>query len=140
MGLSLTSYERFTYFLRKFPIEHTCRKKLYIDQYIAAGHVIAEYIYDTEGYYFIDEDALFTLLPPNPHFHGSLNVYWDSQRSHTVVERRRGANLQLHFYEDGDFKRVLYRNDKPDGRWKEGSIYHRAAQSLYADYKAWKLK
>jgi predicted NAD-dependent protein-ADP-ribosyltransferase YbiA (DUF1768 family) len=62
-----------------------------------------------------------------------LNTWFDNARQHRVVERRRGADLQLHFYPNGQLKGVLYRINA-NSPWQKGNINFPAAQRLYQDY------
>ena len=133
------SEDVFKSFINNLPaVYKTVPHEEYGAQYYINGQLIAEYGYGHgQSYRVIYEENLITHFPCNEDFYGSLHCFWDSKRHHNVVERERGANLQLHFHKNGTVKRVLYRSRHTKYRWKEGAIYHRTALSLLADYKKW---
>ena len=133
------SENTFDSFIQNLPKEcKTEPQEVYGAKYYINGTLIAEYGYGHgQSFFLIYEEDLIAELLPNRAFHGTLNCFWDPKRQHTVVERERGAHLQLHFHKDGTFKRVLYRNHNTRFDWTEGAIYHRSALSLLADYKKW---
>ena len=141
MALKSVSSTEMEIFLQNFPIKYESQENFQEKKYYAKGFLIAEFVHALgEEHTSIDEQALIELIPPNSDFYGTLNIFWDKKRNHTVVEREKESNLQLHFYSGGEFKRVLYRNKHTRYKWTEGAIFHRSAQSLLADYKIWKIK
>ncbi|WP_133128501.1 NADAR family protein [Legionella nagasakiensis] len=73
--------------------------------------------------------AATTMSAPSP-----LNIWFDKDRGHTVVETQRGANLQLHIKQDGT-RSVIFRTG-PGQVWQKGSLQHPAAAALLRQYQA----